>query len=557
MFLDMLLSNTAMQPLFLIFAFLFLMVDAFFHPLQAASALPLLSNGDFETGSDKPAGWPLPDGAAWSLEEGNHFLTVTARPEKMVTVYREVPLSDDLHALRLRFRVRINELKRGKANWHDGRIILDFKDADGKKLSGASPQVFTGTTKGWSERSVEFLVPPGAVKLELMPAMFMAASGAFDLDDFELSPTDPAPIVAKKEAADKKKAEDIAKRASRVKPQVSKATEAQLPPMLHVSGNQILNSSGVAVWLQGVSIPSLEWSASGDNVLKSTRVAIEDWKANVIRLSIRDDFWRGSGPYQADGGAGYRQLIDDVVNLAGSKRAYVVLDLHRFRAPEEKHADFWRALAGKYKNHPAVLFELFNEPHDLTWEVWRDGGFVSTEKKADSTVVAENKEKLKGFASIGIQSLIGAVRSTGAKNIVIAGGLDWSYDLSGILNGFPLQDPDGNGIVYSTHVYPWKSDWMGKFIKAAEQHPIFIGECGASQERMSFIPPEQHEDPSTWVPDFLGLVQKHRYHWAAWCFHPKSSPCLLSDWDYTPTTYWGAHAKAALAGQKFVPGRLR
>lgn len=524
------------------------------HALQAAS---LLSNGDFEAGTESPKDWPVPEGASWIEEEGNHFLRLTANPTRMLTVYRVLPVRPEMKALQVHFKVRVQGLERGKENWHDGRIILDFKNAQGAKLKGASHPSFKGTSQGWIDRSLQFLIPDGATQLEIMPAIFMARAGHYDLDDLEIHPTDPAPILAKMEEAARKKAADTAKRAAKVKPQVPKTPVSQFPPQLQVQGNQILDPQGKPVWLQGVSIPSLEWSAAGDHILQSTRVALEEWKANLIRLSIREHFWKGTGPYQADGGAAYRQLIDDVVNLAAAHRAYVVLDLHRFRAPEKIHVDFWKELGTLYGNHPAVLFEVFNEPHDLSWEVWRNGGFVSTGKNSGEGVVTENQEALKGFESVGIQALIQAIRSQGARNLIIAGGLDWSYDLSGILKGFALDDLRGHGIVYSTHVYPWKSDWKGKFMEVAEQHPIFIGECGASQERMSFIPPEQHEDPSTWVPDFLGLVQKHRYHWAAWCFHPKSSPCLLSDWDYTPTPYWGAQAKAALAGKLFPSGNLR
>lgn len=504
-----------------------------------------------------PQGWPTPDGVTWEEEAGNHFLRLTADIDKLITVYREVRVQPGHKALKLTFRVRVQALERGKANWHDGRIILNFKDADGNKLSGGAAPSFQGSTDGWSERSVELLVPDGAVNLEVMPALFQAKSGSYDLDDLRLVAIDPAPLLEKREADAKKRAAEVARRAALVQPQIPKPLASQLPPTLHVEGNQILDSDGKPVWLQGVSIPSMEWSGGGENILKSVRVSLNDWHARVIRLCIRENFWKGTGPYQLDGGAGYRQLVDDVVNLAGANGVYVVLDLHRFRAPEAVHVEFWRDVATRYKDHPVVLFELYNEPHDLSWKVWRDGGFVSTEKSSDSLVVTENKEKLKGFESVGMQALVDAVRETGARNIVIAGGLDWSYDLSGILKGYALADRGGHGIVYSTHVYPWKSDWQGKFIAVAKVHPIFIGECGATEERLEFIPPEQHEAPVTWVPDFLGLVQQNQYHWTAWSFHPKASPCLLNDWDYTPTPYWGEPALRALSGVKFPPGKLR
>ncbi|MDA0839794.1 MAG: hypothetical protein O3B01_29455 [Planctomycetota bacterium] len=49
----------------------------------------------------------------------------------------------------------------------------------------------------------------------------------------------------------------------------------------------------------------------------------------------------------------------------------------------------------------------------------------------------------------------------------------------------------------------------------------------------------------------------HRLHWTAWSFHPKASPRVLSDWEYTPTPFWGAFVRAALRGAKFEMNRMR
>lgn len=520
----------------------------------------LLTNGNFEAVSGgEPNAWPLPDGATLEQEDDNHFLRLTpAKDKQMLTIYRVVPLKPAHKAMKLTFRARARELVRGSANWHDGRIILDFKNDEGEKLKpGPSHPSFRGTTDGWIAKELSFLVPEGATKLDVMPALFQVKSGSLDLDDFVLTTIDPEPIIAANEAAAKKKAEQIAMRAAKVKPQVPEAPADKLPRMLRVQGNKIVDSEGDEVWLQGVAIPSMEWSAGGENILESVRVAIDDWKVNVIRLPIKEHFWKGVGPWQDDGGAGYHQLVADVINLAGTHGVYVVIDLHRYRAPKQEHDDFWKAFAEKYQDHPVVLFDIYNEPHDVSWEVWRNGGFASTAKNQDTDALVENQQQLEGYESVGMQGLVDTVRATGAKNIIIAGGLDWGYDLSGVLDGYALDDRQGNGIVYSTHVYPWKSDWQGKFMEVAEHHPIFIGECGAPQQRLDFIPESRHEDPSTWVPDFLGLVQKHKYHWTGWAFHPKAAPVLLEDWDYTPSSYWGTHAKAALHGEEYEGKKLR
>ena len=521
---------------------------------------PLLTNGGFEVaGADgRPAHWPLPAGASWAREEGNRFLRLQPpKPGATVVVYREVRLRPTDKALALSFRVRVRDLKRGTANWHDGRIVIDCKDAAGRKLPGGPGHPnYKGTTDGWVRGRVEFLLPDRAATLAIMPALFAVQSGTMDVDDLVLTAVDPAPLLQRKKAEAARRAAEIARRAARVRPQVPPVPTEKMPPMLRVAGRELHTPDGTAVWLQGVAIPSLEWSAAGEHILESIGVALRDWKANCIRLPIREHFWAGTGPHQNDGGAAYRQLVRDAVNRAAAGGAYTVLDLHCFRAPKREHADFWRVVAGRFKNNSAVLFELFNEPHDIPWDVWKNGGMV-TDGKGGSGAVAERSAPLRGFPSVGMQGLVDAVRKTGAKNILIAGGLDWGYDLSGVLAGHALEERGGNGIVYSSHVYPWKDGWQARFLDVAAKHPVFVGECGAPRKRLHFIPPERHEAPATWVPDFLAVVQKHRLHWTAWSFHPGASPCVLQDWTYEPTAHWGAAAKKALAGQRFERKKMR
>lgn len=523
-----------------------------------AAAAALIPNGDFESGEGgKPAHWALGAHMAWVDEGGNHFLRLKSpEPGANVTLFRTVPVKPEVKALELRYKVRYDGIKRGKQSWFDGRIIMNFKGV-AKGAAGASPRppAFTGTAREWQVKSQQFRVPEGATALDMMFTLFQPESGQLDFDDIELTAIPVEVIDAAEAAAEAKERARIAA-LPKPKPQVPVPAPEQLPKPLHVVGNQLQTPDGKAVWLQGLALPSMEWSAGGENIIKSIQTGLADWKANCIRLCIREHFWIGKGPYQNDGGMRYRQLVEDAVNACAARGAYIVLDLHVYRAPKDVHAAFWADAATKFKNHPAVLFELINEPHDISWEVWRNGGPV-TDKPKGGDAVAENSESLVSFQSIGMQKLVEVIRATGAKNLIIAGGLDWGYDLSGILEGFALHDPDGNGIMYSSHVYPWKSDWQGKFLALAAKYPLFIGEVGADTQRMDFLPPERQEDPATWVPDMLGVIQKHRLHWTAWCFHPKSTPRVLLDWNYTPTPFWGAFVKQALAGETFETKRLR
>ena len=513
----------------------------------------LIANGNFELDSNNdavPDQWSkLKTGLSWETEAGNRFLRLkSTKPGEMVLLYREFDIPANVEALELTWRQRITDLKPGKEPYFDARIMLEFKDEAGKKLpSKPSPPYTRSNTNGWVEKKTQFLVPAGALSLEYMPALFQVERGMFDLDDFKLTPIAAAPLIAAAKAAEEEE------RRALVPPEEPNREKWPLP--LHVQGNQILNSKNDLVWLQGVNVVSLEFSLKGEKVLKSTLVAVDEWRANCIRLPVKEEYWFGRAAGQKDGGKGYRELVGQVITLVANRGKYVVLDLHRFHAPQAAHVEFWKDAAAAYRDHPAVLFDLFNEPHGTTWEVWRDGGFVAEKTKPadeDNFLTPEERAKAKpGFESVGMQKLLDTVRAAGAKNIVIVGGLDWAYDLSGIAKGYELKDQGGYGIVYSTHIYPWKRDWAGKVLLIAEKHPIFVGEVGADINKMTFIPAEAQEDPYTWVPDMLGLIQKHKLHWTAFSFHPKATPVMIKGWDYTPTPFWGQFVKDALAGKEF------
>ncbi|HCE44409.1 MAG TPA: hypothetical protein DET40_12750 [Lentisphaeria bacterium] len=324
---------------------------------------------------------------------------------------------------------------------------------------------------------------------------------------------------------------------------------------LKVAGNRLKTAGGTEIWLQGVCVDSLEWSAAGDNIIQSISIAIDQWKSNCIRLPMKGSFWFGREDGQKDGGDAYRKIIDSAIDTCAKRGAYLVLDLHRFGFPTDADAEFWKDAAARYKDNPTVLFELFNEPHGISWEIWRNGGDTKAAKSNDVNA-AENNEKQKESISVGHQALVDAVRSTGARNIIIAGGLDWGYDLSGIMNGFALDDKGGNGIMYSSHVYPWKSDWAGKTLIAAEKHPLFIGEVGCQPEPMPWQK-QGTEDPAIWAPDMIGFIQKHKLNWTGFSFHPGCGPRAILDWQYTPSPYWGAYVKEALSGKQFDMKKMR
>ncbi len=324
------------------------------------------------------------------------------------------------------------------------------------------------------------------------------------------------------------------------------------PLPLKVSGTRLLDSAGEPVRLRGVNTACMEWTNDGEgHILETVQTAIRDWHVNVIRLPLSQDRWFGKAPEQDDQGKYYRILVRQIVDKVASSGCYIILDLHWSDAgkwgknigqhlmPDENSLSFWKDAAAAYQNHPAVLFNLYNEPHNVGWDIWLKGGFV-TEK-------ATPKTPIQSYKAVGMQTLLDAVRSTGAKNVVIVGGLDWSYDFTGILQGRQLSDPDGNGVLYDNHAYPFKGDtverWIGKLETASRKLPIIVGEFGAETRRGGPV-----EKDERWVRHVLQALEDHKWSWTAWDMHPAAGPRLISDFRCTPTPSFGKWVKQALDG---------
>jgi hypothetical protein len=343
--------------------------------------------------------------------------------------------------------------------------------------------------------------------------------------------------------------------------------ESRLVPStvpLHVAGNQLQDPAGNAVVLRGVNIASLESYPTGDvndqgdpTILRSVDVALNDWHANLLRVTVYPDFWSGD-----DQGVGlgkvdptpYRNLVDQIVSKADAQGAYVMLavwgsDMGNVGAAPAMHnlpdagtAAFWRDAALRYANQAAVMFDPMNEPHLVSWDEWRNGGRIF-----------ENGAQ---YDSPGMQGLLDAIRGTGANNIVAPEGLSWGADLSGVTQGFALNDPAGN-LMYQVHLYPAADagpDGVpsvatrdARVQAVAAQFPLYVGEWGTYADD-SQNPDKQNTgagwpDAATYSQNFLSWLDQHPYSWTAWDLNPNSGPDLISDWNYTPTDYFGAYVK--------------
>jgi len=300
------------------------------------------------------------------------------------------------------------------------------------------------------------------------------------------------------------------------------------PGGYYVSGNVIYGSQGQPHVFHGLDRPSLEWSDGGEHLFLSDIQLMASWKPNVVRVGLNQDFWLQE-PNQ------YPPVVDQLIQWLEAAGMDVILDLHWSDAgqlgvapAQQVMADansvtFWQEVAAAYKNDGRVIFELYNEPHDVSWDVWQNGGTVTDESGAT-------------FEAAGMQQLYDAVRGAGADHLVLIGGLVYAFDLSGV----PDHRIKGYNIAYASHPYKVAkrepATWDASFGFLAATDPVILTEFG------SF-------DCSTdYHTALLAYADQHAISWTAWAWYVNGCtfPSLIDDWNGTPNAA-GAVVKNALA----------
>jgi len=319
------------------------------------------------------------------------------------------------------------------------------------------------------------------------------------------------------------------------------------PSGLHVSGNGIVDGTGRTVVLHGVDRSGTEyaciqgWGIFDGPSDAASVAAIASWHVNAVRVPLNEDCWLGiNGTPAAYSGATYRKAISDYVALLHSYGLAAVLDLHWTAAgsaqatgqtpmADADHAPtFWTSVASTFKDDSSTLFDLYNEPRDISWTCWRDGG----------------PNCGTGYTVAGMQTLLDAVRAAGATNIVLAGGNDWGGDLSR-WNAFKPADPTGN-LAASWHNYNFSgcntaSCWNSTVAPVAAASPLVTGELGENDCGHGYI-----DAVMAWLDSYGGS-------YLGWAWNTQncgSFPGLIASYDGTPTAFGVGFRDhlAALAG---------
>lgn len=246
---------------------------------------------------------------------------------------------------------------------------------------------------------------------------------------------------------------------------------------LQVKGNHVVDKDGNSISLAGNSFFWSNDDWGGERYYKSEVVSWlkEDWNTTIVRAAMGVE---DSGGY-IDNRNGNKNRIKVIVDAAIEEGIYVIIDWHSHHAEDyqDEAIEFFQEMASLYGQNDNVIYELYNEPLDISW----------------SNII-------KPYSL----AVIYAIRAIDPDNLIIVGTPEWSQRID-----LAAADPitEFSNIAYSLHFYTeFHHQWLRDRASAALESgiPIFITEWGSIG--YSMVDPEAND-------------------WMTWCFTNKISHC--------------------------------
>lgn len=280
-------------------------------------------------------------------------------------------------------------------------------------------------------------------------------------------------------------------------------------PRLSVVGTQLMNEKGDTVVLHGVSYG---WHQFWPRFYNDSTVAYfaKDWGAQVLRASMGVDLDSACYVHQPELGI---ECVTKVVDAAIKNGVYVIIDWHSHHLRLEEAKDFFTQMATRYQGVPNVIYEIFNEPVEDSWE----------------QVKAYSVEVIK------------TIRTIEPEAVILVGCPHWDQDIH-LAADNPITD--AHHIMYTVHFY---ANTHGQWLRDRTDYalskglPIFVSEC-AGMEATGDGP----LNPEEWK-NWLDWMQKRSISWVAWSVSDKDETCSMlfpsassnGHWKDTDLKEWG------------------
>ena len=230
----------------------------------------------------------------------------------------------------------------------------------------------------------------------------------------------------------------------------AKAAEARpsVNGWLHVEDGRLVDESGEAVQLRGVSTHGLTWFPEFVDGHLFEEVS-QDWKCNLIRLAMYSELYCGGEKEKS------LSLLRKGIEAAVEADMYVIVDWHILKDsnPNENldaAREFFAMISSEYSTCPNVIYEICNEPNGET--DWSD---------------------ILDYSHV----VIPVIRENCPGAVVLVGTPEYDKNLSAAV----LRPLDLENVMYVLHFYAaTHGDGLMSELKTAVDAglPVFISECG-------------------------------------------------------------------------------
>jgi endoglucanase len=268
---------------------------------------------------------------------------------------------------------------------------------------------------------------------------------------------------------------------------------------LRVEGRQLLNQNSQPVALRGVSFGWSNWWPQYYNA-EAVGCLAKDWECSVVRaaMGVEPDSAYISNPQpQMD-------LVTTVVDAAIQSDIYVIIDWHSHGIRTGEAIDFFRRMAIRYNKYPNIIYEIFNEPVQQSWE------------------------EIKTYS----EAVIRAIREIDKNNIILVGCPHWDQDIN-VAADAPLTGYDN--IMYTLHFYAAShKEWLIARADYAVKNnlPVFVSEC-AGMEASGDGP----LDLDSWN-QWLNWMETNHISWVCWSVSNKNETCSMMQEEANPKGPW-------------------
>lgn len=287
---------------------------------------------------------------------------------------------------------------------------------------------------------------------------------------------------------------------------------------LTLKGTQLCNENGEPIVLHGMSSHGIQWFPQYTS--KGAIQATADYGANLFRVAM----YTAENGYISNPSAVKRTLYN-AVDAAISLDMYVIIDWHILSDSNpnqylNESKAFFKEVSEKYKDNPAVIYEICNEPNGGT-----------------------NWDAIYQYAS----EVIPVIRANSPNSIILCGTPTWSQDVD-VVAAKPLKF---SNIMYTFHFYAGTHgqnlrDKVERALKAGT--PIFVSEWGTCDA--SGNGGADFAASKVWI----AFLNKHNLSWANWslCDKQESASALVPG----ASSSGGWTEKDLTASGKFVFGEF-